>query len=86
MAAERKREFLRTMSDLPTPELVPLTPAQKRCLRKVMWDFHVRAFGEEIARINFLPEKRRKAAVAEMIDHARSKGVDLSRPALGVTP
>lgn len=24
--------------------------------------------------------------VAEMIDHARSKGVDLSRPALGVTP
>ncbi len=51
-----------------------------------MWDFHVRAFGEELARINFLPEKKRKAAVAEMIDHARRKGVKLTRPALGVTP
>jgi len=34
-------------------------------------------------RINFLPEKRRKQAVAEMIDHARSKGVNLSRPPRG---
>ena len=50
-----------------------------------MRDFHIRAFGEELARINFLPEKRRKQAVAEMIDHARSKGVKLGRPALGVT-
>ena len=50
-----------------------------------MRDFHVRAFGEALARINFLPEKQRKKAVAEMIDHARMKGVDLSRPALGVT-
>lgn len=70
----------------PLTVLVPLTPAQKRRLRKIERDFHVRAFGEELARINFLPEKRRKQAVAEMIDHARSKGVDLSRPALGVTP
>ena len=69
-----------------TTSTVPLTPAQKRMWRKVMRDFHVRAFGEEMARINFLPEKKRKAAVAEMIDYARSKGVDLSRPALGVTP
>ena len=69
-----------------TASRVPLTPAQKRMWRKVLRDFHVRAFGEEMARINFLPEKKRKAAVAEMIDHARSKGVDLSRPALGVTP
>jgi hypothetical protein len=38
-----------------------------------------------MARINFLPEKRRKAAVAEMIDYARSKGVDLSRPPRGYT-
>jgi hypothetical protein len=63
-----------------------MTPSQRRRWRKVMWDFHVRAFGEEMARINFLPEKQRKAAVAEMIDHARSKGVKLGRPALGVTP
>jgi len=70
----------------PPSDLPPLTPAQKRQWRKIEWDFHVRAFGEEMARINFLPLKKRKAAVAEMIDHARSKGVDLSRPALGVTP
>lgn len=63
----------------------PSAAAQRRSLRRIMRDFHVRAFGEELARINFLPEKRRKQAVAEMIDHARSKGVDLGRPALGVT-
>jgi uncharacterized protein YbjQ (UPF0145 family) len=57
----------------------------RRRMRKLEREFHVRAFGEELARINSLPEKRRKAAVAEMIDHARSKGVDLSRPALGYT-
>ncbi len=53
------------------PGLVPPTPAQKRWLREIERGFHVRAFGEEMARINFLPEKRRKQAVAEMIDHAR---------------
>ena len=69
----------------PDSNLQKLTPAEHRRLRKIMWDFHVRAFGEEMARINFLPEKKRKAAVAEMIDHARRKGVKLTRPALGVT-
>jgi hypothetical protein len=63
----------------------PLTPAQRRHLRKVMRDFHVRAFGEEMARINFLPEAERKRELGEMIDHARRKGVKLTRPALGVT-
>ena len=63
-----------------------LTPAQRRYLRKVEYDFHVRAFGEEMARINFLPEAERKRELGEMIDHARRKGVNLSRPALGVTP
>jgi hypothetical protein len=64
----------------------PTSPeAIRRKLRKIEKDFHIRAFGEELARINFLPEKRRKAAVAEMIDHARSKGVNLGRPALGYT-
>lgn len=74
-------------TDEPAPEKHrTMTPAEKRRLRKVEYDFHVRAFGEEMARINFLPEKERKAAVAEMIDHARKKGVKLGRPALGVTP
>ena len=62
------------------------TPAQRRYLRKVEYDFHVRAFGEEMGRINFLPEAERKRELGEMIDHARRKGVNLSRPALGVTP
>jgi hypothetical protein len=62
-----------------------LTAAQRRRLRRIMRDFHVRAFGEELARINFLPEKERKQAVAEMIDYARSKGVNLGRPARGYT-
>ena len=76
------------MKTSPDPEskLVKQRPAQKRRLRKAEREFHVRAFGEEMARINFLPEKKRKAAVAEMIDHARRKGVKLGRPALGVTP
>lgn len=68
------------------PDLTPPPPAELRKLRKIEREFHVRAFGEELARINFLPEKKRKAAVAEMIDHARRKGVKLTRPALGVTP
>ena len=73
------------MKPAANPELVPPTAAEKRRLRKIEREFHVRAFGEELARINFLPEKKRKAAVAEMIDHARRKGVKLTRPALRVT-
>lgn len=68
------------------PHGTPLAPSARRRLRQVLYDFHVRAFGEELARINFLPEKQRRQAVAEMIDHARRKGVTLTRPALGVTP
>jgi hypothetical protein len=67
-------------------ELAKKAAAHRRKWRRIMWGFHVRAFGEEMARINFMPQKRRKAAVAEMIDYARSKGVKLGRPALGVTP
>lgn len=75
------------MNSDPQNELrVPMTATQRRRVRRIMRDFHVRAFGEEMARINFLPEKQRKRAMAEMIDHASSKGVKLTRPALGVTP
>ena len=34
----------------------PLTDRQRTWMWKVMDDFPVRAFGEEMARINFLPE------------------------------
>jgi hypothetical protein len=55
----------------------------QRKVSKVMRDFHVRAFGEEMARINFLPLDERRRAVGEMVDHARRKGVKLTRPARG---
>jgi hypothetical protein len=61
------------------------TAAQRRRLRRILRDFHIRAFGEELARVNFLPENERKQAVAEMIDYARSQGVNLGRPARGYT-
>ncbi|HXP62167.1 MAG TPA: hypothetical protein VN829_16845 [Dongiaceae bacterium] len=55
-------------------------------LRRVEYDFHVRAFGEEMARVNFLPLAERRRYVAEMVDHALRKDVKFDKPALGVTP
>ena len=55
-------------------------------LRQIEYDFHVCAFGEEMARVNFLPLAERKAYIAQMVDHARAKSVKFEKPALGVTP
>jgi hypothetical protein len=55
-------------------------------MRQAVYDFHVRAFGEELARVNFLPLAQRRQYVAEMMDHALRKGVKFEKPALGVTP
>ena len=63
-----------------------LTAEVLRHLRRVEYDFHVRAFGEEMARVNFLPLAERRRYVAEMVDHALRKGVKFDKPALGVTP
>ena len=63
-----------------------LTPALLRHLKRVEHKFHVRAFGEEMARVNFLPLAERRRYVAEMVDHAIRKGVKFDKPALGVTP
>ena len=62
-----------------------LTPEVREHIRRSAYAFHVRAFGDELARVNFLPLEERRRYVAEMIDHARRKGVKLERPALGVT-
>jgi hypothetical protein len=62
------------------------SPAVRKKMRQAAYDFHVRAFGEELARVNFLPMEQRRRYVAEMVDHARSKGVKFEKPALGVTP
>jgi hypothetical protein len=55
-------------------------------MRQAIFDFHVRAFGEELARVNFQPLAKRRQYVAEMVDHAIRKGVKFERPARGVTP
>jgi hypothetical protein len=70
----------------PTQKPDWLTPEVLEHLRRVEYDFHVRAFGEEMARVNFLPLAERKAYIADMVDHARRKGVKFDKPALGVTP
>ncbi|HXP62171.1 MAG TPA: hypothetical protein VN829_16865 [Dongiaceae bacterium] len=53
---------------------------------QVEYDFHVRAFGQEVARVNFLPLAERRRYGAAMVDHALCKGVKFDKPALGVTP
>lgn len=68
-----------TKSDRVTPEI-------QEYLKRVEYDFQVRAFGEEMARINFLPTAERKRQIAEMVDHARRKDVKFEKPALGATP
>ena len=61
-------------------------PALRRKLRQAAYDFHVRAFGEELARVNFQPPAKRRRYVGQMVDHALRKGVKFEKPALGVTP
>ena len=61
-------------------------PAVRKKIRQAVYAFHVRAFGEELARVNFLPVSKRRQYVGEMVDHALSKGVKFEKPALGVTP
>jgi hypothetical protein len=62
------------------------TPAMRRKLRKAIYEFHVRAFGQEMARVNYLPLAARRRYLGEMVDHANRKGVKSDKPALGVTP
>ncbi len=69
-----------------TPAPPWLTPEVREHLRRVDYECQVRAFGEEMARVNSLSLVERKKYVAEMIDQARRKGVKCDKPALGVTP
>jgi hypothetical protein len=65
---------------------IKFAPAMRRRLRKAIYDFHVRAFGEEMARVNHLPLAARRRYIGEMVDHAIRKGVKPDKPASGVTP
>ncbi len=51
-----------------------MTEDEMAAFQKIQYDYHVRAFGEEIARINFLPYQERRRLVGEMYDHARRHG------------
>jgi hypothetical protein len=61
-------------------------PAVRKKLRKAIYDFHVRAFGEEMARVNHLPLAARRLYVGEMVDRAVQKGVKFDKTAVGFTP
>ena len=63
-----------------------LTPETLAYLRDVEYRFYVRAFGEEMARVNFLPLEQRMQYVYDIMDHARRKGVNFDEPARDVTP
>ena len=61
-------------------------PTVRRKLRAAVYEFHVRSFGEELARVNFQSLAKRRRYVGEMVDHAWRRGVKFEKPALGVTP
>lgn len=63
-----------------------LTPEVQEHLRRVEYNYQAREFGEEMARINFLPAEQRRKEIAEMMDHATRKGVVSGKLASGVTP
>ena len=69
--------------EMTKPEQV--TPVIREYLKRIEYDFQVREFGEEMARINFLPLAERRRQIAEMVDHARRKGVKFEKPAHGVS-
>lgn len=61
-------------------------PAVRRKLPRAAYDFHVRTFGEELARVNYQPLAKRRRYVGEMVDHLLRKGVKFKKPVPGVTP
>lgn len=63
----------------------PWPPSVRKRMRAAIYEFHVRAFGEELARVNFLPIEERRRYIRQMADNALSKGVKFEKPAMGVT-
>lgn len=87
MVARCARKFYKLDEmNAPQPKLKPLSPEAAARFEEAEYEFHVRVFGEEMARVNFLPLEERRAYVADMVDYAVSKGVKFEKPALGVTP
>src|SRR4051812_12391714 len=65
MVARCARVFWILRMSEPRELMPPWSPEALEHLRQVEYDFHVRAFGEEMARVNFLPLEQRKAYIAE---------------------
>ena len=63
----------------------PLSEEARKRFRELQYEFHVRAFGEEMARINFLPLEERRKEVAKIYDYGRARGVKFDKPAQGYT-
>lgn len=62
----------------PSMKLPPPTPAQLRRLQQIERAFHVRAFGEELARVNLeLTEAERWDYLSWMRTTAEHHGIDL---------
>ena len=56
-------------------------PEQSLALREIERAYHVRAFGEELARVNLdLTQKERIQYIQWMRDNARQHGVNFERP------
>ena len=52
-----------------------LAPVQRKRLRQIEKAFHVRAFGEEMARVNFMPVKRRRDYLERCHQRTQKAGV-----------
>jgi hypothetical protein len=61
-----------------------LTGQARRRVEAAEYEFHARSFGEELARINFLPEHERLHSISEMINLAARNDVELNEPPMGV--
>jgi hypothetical protein len=61
-----------------------LSRADRHYLRKLLDQYLVREFGEEMARVCKLPYEQRLDYIADMMDHARACGVSFEKPADGV--
>jgi hypothetical protein len=51
------------------------TPELRNYIREVAYEYHVRVFGEQLARINFLPLEERLAEYHAMRDRAWKHGM-----------
>lgn len=59
----------------------PLTKEHVDELREIERDYHVRAFGEELARVNLdMTKEERIRYIQWMRENARERGVNVERP------